>query len=373
MLIANPIYDVVFKYLMEDSKVAKLLLSAIIEQEIIELEFKPQELSGELQGVKKKRGKKQEDTFIPQLTVYRLDFAAKIKTEDGEKIIIIEIQKAKLLNDVMRFRKYLGKQYQNNDYFYIKKNENGKEVKFGYPIVSIYFLGEQLDNIQGIPVVKVDNVPIDLYSGNKITQREAFVESLTHRSYIISIPDLNKKRRTELELLLSIFDQSSIGTSHHILNMREEDFPEKYRSIIKRLQNATAEAELRNQMELEDDFVSELADYERMVDEAKRRVEEAESKAEKAENKAEEAQNKAEEAQNKAEEAQNKAEEAQNKAEEAQNKAEEAQNKAEEAQNKVFQFIKKCFSKGMSIEEIAELTELSIAEIKEIEKNFKVM
>jgi hypothetical protein len=331
MLIANPIYDVVFKYLMEDSKVAKLLLSAIIEQEILELDFKPQELTGELQKIKKKRKKKEENTFIPTLTVYRLDFAAKVKTEEGEKIIIIEIQKAKLLNDVMRFRKYLGKQYQNNDYYYIKKNENGKEIKFGYPIVSIYFLGEQLDSIQGIPIIKVDNVPIDIYSGNTITKKEAFVESLTHRSYIISIPDLSKRRRTELELLLSIFDQSSIKESHHILNVREEDFPEKYRSIIKRLQNATAEEILRNQMELEDDFVSELADYERMVDDAQKRVEEVEKHAE-----------------------------------EAQKRADEEQKRADEAQNRVVQMIKKSFSKGMSLEEVAELAGVSVGEIQNI-------
>ena len=29
MHIANPIYDVVFKYLMEDSKIAKLMISSI--------------------------------------------------------------------------------------------------------------------------------------------------------------------------------------------------------------------------------------------------------------------------------------------------------------------------------------------------------
>ena len=39
MKIANPIYDVVFKYLMEDSKCAKILLSALINLEIVELEL----------------------------------------------------------------------------------------------------------------------------------------------------------------------------------------------------------------------------------------------------------------------------------------------------------------------------------------------
>ena len=41
--IANPIYDVVFKYMMEDNAVAKLLVSSIIGEEIVSLDTKPQE------------------------------------------------------------------------------------------------------------------------------------------------------------------------------------------------------------------------------------------------------------------------------------------------------------------------------------------
>ncbi len=43
--IANPIYDVVFKYLMEDSQVAKLLIGKIIGKEVLELQPRPQEIS----------------------------------------------------------------------------------------------------------------------------------------------------------------------------------------------------------------------------------------------------------------------------------------------------------------------------------------
>ena len=39
MKIANPIYDVVFKYLMEDSKIAKLLISTIIGEKILTLDL----------------------------------------------------------------------------------------------------------------------------------------------------------------------------------------------------------------------------------------------------------------------------------------------------------------------------------------------
>ena len=35
MTIANPIYDTVFKYLMEDERIARTILSALLKQEIV--------------------------------------------------------------------------------------------------------------------------------------------------------------------------------------------------------------------------------------------------------------------------------------------------------------------------------------------------
>ncbi|GAB4115538.1 MAG: hypothetical protein OHK0057_37100 [Thermoflexibacter sp.] len=235
----------------------------------------------------------------------------------------------------MRFRRYLGKQYQNPDYFYLKKNLNGKETKYGFPIISMYFLGERLEHTRGVPVVMVNNEAIDLYSGKKIEQREDFVESLTHKSYIISIPDVSEKRRNELEILLSIFDQSTIDASHHILNVKEDDFPEKYRPIIRRLQKAASEQAMRNKMQLEDDFVSELTDYERMIDEVRKKLDEAEMKLE----------------------------EEKRRAEEEKKKVEEVREHQERLKQNM---VKNCFKKVMSIDEIAELTGLNTVEIKEI-------
>ncbi|MCS7029542.1 MAG: hypothetical protein NZ519_12335, partial [Bacteroidia bacterium] len=59
--IANPAYDVVFKYLMEDNKIAKLLLSDLLQEEIIDLEVRPQEYIMD----------------VISMTVYRIDFNAK--------------------------------------------------------------------------------------------------------------------------------------------------------------------------------------------------------------------------------------------------------------------------------------------------------
>lgn len=43
MRIANPMYDVFFKFLMEDTDLAKELIGTIINQEILSLELRPQE------------------------------------------------------------------------------------------------------------------------------------------------------------------------------------------------------------------------------------------------------------------------------------------------------------------------------------------
>ena len=91
MEIANPIYDSVFKYLMEDNEIAKLIISKIIQEDIVELDFLPQEKSSKIEF----------DHRI--FTVFRMDFSAKIKTEDEcYKNVVIEIQKAKLPTDIIQ-------------------------------------------------------------------------------------------------------------------------------------------------------------------------------------------------------------------------------------------------------------------------------
>jgi hypothetical protein len=99
MLIANPIYDVVFKYMMEDNKVAKLFLGAILGTEITELEFKPQEIT----ALFPKSESPSEKAFPMQ--VLRLDFKATIThSNETKRLVLIELQKVKI--DTIRFRRY---------------------------------------------------------------------------------------------------------------------------------------------------------------------------------------------------------------------------------------------------------------------------
>ncbi len=258
MKIANPIYDVVFKYLMEDSKVAKLLIGAIINEKISELSFFPQEYTA-LSGKE-------------SLTVYRVDFMAKIKTAKGFKCILIEIQKAKFETDIMRFRRYLGSQYANKENKYVVGiKKNGKKIKKALPIVSIYFLGYPLKEVNA-PIIKVKRHYYDVINNDReIRQTIEFIESLTHDSFVIQIPYLRRKYQSDLECLLSVFNQENRTHDNHILNVFELDYPKKYGLIIRRLQKAIAEPEIRDTMDIEDDILEELQNKERDV-EAKNKI-----------------------------------------------------------------------------------------------------
>jgi hypothetical protein len=267
MLIANPIYDVVFKYLMEDAKVAKLLIGRIIDQEIMELEFRPQEFI--------MQSHHPADLQSSKLTFYRLDFSAKIRTDDGIKLVIIEIQKSKLPSDLLRFRRYLGQQYQSRE-FVEQRSPLGAISKIGLPIISIYFLGHRLDFIHEIPVLHVKRNYWDVINQAIIPVKEQFIECLTHDSFIISIPYLSQKRQTELELLLSIFDQNNATQDHHIMNVREEDFPGHYRPIIRRLKQATESIDIRYRMDMEDDILEEMEEIKQTLLEHKAQAREFE-------------------------------------------------------------------------------------------------
>ncbi|XCN71732.1 MAG: hypothetical protein Q3M24_15640 [Candidatus Electrothrix aestuarii] len=127
----------------------------------------------------------------------------------------------------------------------------------------------------------------------KLTQKEEFIESLTHDSYIIQVRRLRKKHRNKLETLLSIFDQSNTSKeSKHFLDVLESSFPDEFKVIIRRLHKASASKELCEDMNMEDEILEELATQERLIayERAERRkaeVEKEKAEAEKEKAKAE--------------------------------------------------------------------------------------
>ena len=241
MEIANPIYDVVFKYMMEDNAVARLLVSSIIGEEVISLEPKPQERTKE---------KETEKDNFPSLTVYHLDFSAKIRTSEGHKVVLIEMQKASVLSDIMRFRGYLGQQYIDKKNTVTGKDERVKAMQ----IYGIFFLGDDL-KICDTPVLSIFPEVRDIATNQIVTTKSEFIESLNHKCWIVQISCLKKRRRNELELLLSAFDQNNCGENRHILTVDENEIPEKYRPLFRRLKMAASSKDVKRLMEKEDNDI----------------------------------------------------------------------------------------------------------------------
>jgi hypothetical protein len=147
MVIANPIYDVVFKKMMENDRVAKFFIGTLLDEVIEKVEVLPQELIYE--------------NKLSALAVFRLDFIATILTESGEhKKVLIEIQKAKNEVDLMRFRNYLAAQY--------KKEDEINNVKVALPITTIYILGFKLPEIE-TACLKVKRDYIDQINKSALT------------------------------------------------------------------------------------------------------------------------------------------------------------------------------------------------------------
>ena len=223
MVIANPIYDVVFKRMMENDKVAKFFIGTLLGEDIETIEVKPQEYTynGEFDINDPTMREALEKRVIERLSirVYRLDFVATIKTESGEiKKVLIEIQKANNEIDLMSsggvpFRNYLAEQYKKEDVI------NDERVIL--PITTIYILGFKLPEISS-PCIKVERNYLDLIDKKTIEERSDFVWKLTgrhsaHDSYVVQVNRISDRYQTKLDKLLSIFEQTNFVDDKKII------------------------------------------------------------------------------------------------------------------------------------------------------------
>ena len=281
--IANPIYDSVFKYLMEDERIAKTLLSALLKKEVVAVEMRRNEYTN---GVR------------DNISMFRIDFGAHVKEPDGTiRLVLIELQKTWLETETLRFRQYLGAQYSNPENVPSENNKDG----YAIPMVAIYLLGHRVGDIN-VPVLYVKHKAYD-YDGNVVTDGipDPFVESLIHDSIIVQIPLLHGQVNNRLEKVLSVFDQSQKnGSDRHVLNVNDTPFDDDddMQYLLRRLLMAAANAQLRQEMNVEDEYFKALEDRDTaLMMKDKKLAEQAEQLEQ---NKAELEQNKAQLEQNKA-------------------------------------------------------------------------
>ena len=303
MRIVNPLYDKAFKYMMENERLSKKVLSVILDKEVLEVSLGQQETV----VLDEKRN----------FTLFRLDFVAVIKEKSGRnKKVLIELQKSKYPTDILRFRTYLGMNYAKAD----KVSKVGTRiVKKTYPIITIYILGYNLDDLPYMAVT-VNHEVINSVDKKRVNVNGFFIEPLTHRSHIIiQVLRLPEERRTRLEKFLTLFNQAWITEERYILDL--QDVPEEFEDIAKYLEGAAMDATFRRQLEAEEEidtiFDEQEAKFLKQIEEVKQREGEAKQRE-------------------------------------------------EEERKNVILIIKNLIKSGIGIEETSKLTNKSITEIKEI-------
>jgi len=283
MIIANPLYDVVFKYLLEDGEIARELLSIILEEVVQSPEVKPQETTAKISG---------------DIRILRFDFKAVIKKSDEERsVVLIERQKAKHAFNVMRFRRYLGENYRREDAII---NHEGKPEVLPLPIITIYFLGFNLNNIPA-GVVKINREYRDLVTRKILDIKDDFVELLTHETYLIQVPGLPTQARNKLEQVLHRFRPiyQTAEDRHKLIFQGDTENPLGQKKV-NRLEGVLTSDEMKEQMEVEDEInrliEREMAKRDKLIAEKDLLLQKERKRAKEARNRGAEERKRAEEA-----------------------------------------------------------------------------
>lgn len=139
--------------------------------------------------------------------------------------------------------------------------KEGEGKGYAVPMVAVYLLGHRVGDIDKA-VVYVNHKALD-YDGKEVENGmdDPFINSLTHDSILVQIPLLHGKINNRLDKVLSVFDQSQRDKKNQQMLCLEGD---KYKDdsdmmyIVHRLGLATMSANIRQEMNDEDEYYSAI-------------------------------------------------------------------------------------------------------------------
>lgn len=258
LTLANPIYDSVFKFLMEDERIARTVLTALLKKEVVGVEMRRHE---------------HPNVNRNEISMFRIDFAARVREDGGEvRLILIELQKTWLDTETLRFRQYLAALYNAEENIV---REEGKR-SHALPMVAVYLLGHRVGDVEE-PVVYVSHVARN-YDGEEVAEgmKDPFIGSLVHDSIIVQLPLLQGRINNRLYKVLSVFDQKNRDKENrHLVNLDERNYEgdTDMMYLIRRLTQATVNADLREDMKEEDLYYSEIENRDTIIMEANKKLE----------------------------------------------------------------------------------------------------
>ncbi len=306
IIIPNPIYDVVFRYLMQDYDSALIIISTLIGEKIKRLDFQPlthaikktdaENISQSERLVNKRFEKEKKKILgdnslsdidkqikISEITIkdpvtnqdiklFHLDFVAIIEKQNGEiEQVMIELQKVAIETDIFRFKQYIAENFQKKRKVKIIDPDTGQEVTEDYPyrLIPVFILNFEIEYEIKDLMIKTKQINTGIFTNKELNKKNKFIANLTYELYVVQLPYLNKidesllendEYRIKLYALLKLFDQEAKkDDNEYRLRLIRKIFPKFLDGIIERLQTADIDnPDLEKQMQAEDNYLKPL-------------------------------------------------------------------------------------------------------------------
>jgi hypothetical protein len=277
LIIPNPIYDVVFRYLMEDPESALIVLSTLTNEKIKKLQLEP--LTHASKKAKDPASALQDPKSQDDIQLFHLDFTATVELADGsEELIMIELQKASEPEDIFRFKRYISKNFQKKQAAEITDPETQAIRQVNRPIrlIPIFILNFRIENEINDLLIKTNRIKTGLFKNETLKKHNEFIDNLSYDILVVQLPNLHNISEEEyaqdeykksLYALLKLFDQKSrVRDNEHRLRIMRKFFPGFLNRVITRLQAADINnPDLEEQMFVEDEYLKALIDRDNKI------------------------------------------------------------------------------------------------------------
>jgi len=387
IIIPNPIYDVVFKYLMEDLESARIFLSTLLNYPILHLQFSAISHAQKLRSEELK-------TEAQEIRLFHLDFTALIELPNGQQeMVMIELQKANVPSDIFRFKRYIAANFQKKQKTEAIDLETQSVKVFDRPIrlLPIFILNFRIEKEINELLIKTSRIKRGVFKEQDLQEENEFIDNLSYDMWVIQLPNLvhiqakdyaGDEYKRNVYALLKLFDQKAQQPENrHRLQLIQAAFPKFLKRVINRLKAADANyPALEEQMHVEDEYLAELTHRANKISFFKQALEKTEEELEKerqlTQQKEQELERKDRELKKERQLTQEKEQELKKEQQLTQKKEQELQQKEQELgakdqalkaqQERIYDLARILKANGVPPEVIEEKTGLSRAEIEEL-------
>ena len=374
MLIANPIYDTIFKFLMDDNESAKIILSTLLNVDIEELTATT--------TIQSYLGEDEKNWGFGKLS--HLDYAAQVLKPDGTKEnILIELQKADLPSDFYRFRLYITEKFKKSHSTIKKENTT---IHTPLKFIPIFILNFEIENEICDLVIQTNKMVKGVLKDTILQNPVSFLDDLMYDLTIVQIPhitniDVEKIKddahKLELYKLFKLFDQNAKTQNDEYKLEIKEKIPSKYTRLVKRLQHEHLNSfEIKNQLIEEDtrildikNMLNQKIQFQKTIEEKEKTIEQNTKTIEEKEKTIEEKEKTIEKIEKNIEEKEKTIEEKEKTIEEKEKTIEEKEKTIEEKEKTIINSIFLLSRLKLTVNEIADNLDVSIDFVKQVLKN----